>query len=655
MKESAPLLKHLKASVFLGTVGGTILGALETIIVILHYRGGPVAFREIGPTVLAAPLLLYALVSVTGSLLIGFILGILFGNILGVCRKTDSVIRLYAVLLYLPLVLFAAFLWWTRVLVDEPFLSGRSLFHLFIFFFAGYIVFRIVRALISFAMHKRATLITRILIVLILLIIALTMKGVWSIRRDRGGEFLTVSKEVDLPLNVLLITMDTQRADYLGCYGDSLMTTPHLDELAAGGTIFLEASAQVPMTLPSHMSIFTSTYPVVHGVRTNSEPRKLPGTMRTMTEIFRERGYRTGAFVSSFVLHSSFTETSRGFDVYDDQFEDNEMRFLARIKPRPSLVHVMEWLGFTLSKRLERQAGDTSTRAIQWLDQVADWAPFFLWIHYYDPHSYYDPPAPFDTLYIQEIADRERVGILMETARNYFPKQGDHVELNGEELQAVRALYRGEVSYMDHHIGRVIDHLRETGRLGRTLIVATADHGETLGEHDTLGHSPWIYQPIIHIPLFFWNPGRVPAGAVREDVVESVDIMPTILELVGIPAPEQIQGKSLVPLFTADETPVFTAYFETFKSEEPERRSVGIRLGPWKYIFEPWGVGEYLFHLERDPDESINLVAEEPELAARLRDQASAIMSDSSTEEAAEAIELTPESIEALRALGYIK
>jgi arylsulfatase A-like enzyme len=646
---------HVKAAVLFGTIGGALLGLLETVIVILHYLGGPISFWKVGSTVLVTPLLVYALVSFTASLLIGAALGLVPGTFPGRIRDAHAVVRLYTALFYVPIVILSLYLWRTRVFTGDPLFSVRSTAHglaLAIVFFG---VHRVVRAAVLVAVRKRATLFTRIAIVLALLILLLVMKGIWSIRRDRGGDVQSVSAGGEVPLSVLLITMDTQRADFLRIYGDTLTLTPALDSLAAGGTVFLDASAQVPMTLPSHVSILTSTYPSVHGIRTNAEPRKLPGSMRTVTEILREQGYRTGAFVSAFVL-SSFTEASRGFEVYDDQFEDKGLHYLARIKPRPTLVEAMEWAGITLSRHFERRAEATTTRAIRWLDRVPRDEPFFLWVHYFDPHSYYAPPAPYDGLYTDTLTPADGTAeAVMEVARTYFPKQGDHVELGPDALLAVRALYRGETSYMDHHIGRLIGRLRETGRLERTLIVATADHGETLGEHDTLGHSMWVYRPILHVPLLFWCPGRVPAGVVRREVVQSIDIMPTILDILGIPPPGQVQGRSLVPFFTGEETPSLSAYFETFKPEPQERRMVGYRLGPWKYVYTPWGEEEYLFHLGRDPGETENLVGEEPEIAARLRERADAIMNAGESLERGEAIEMTPEGLEALRALGYIK
>ena len=359
--------------------------------------------------------------------------------------------------------------------------------------------------------------------------------------------------------NLLLITLDTTRADRLGCYGYKPAETPTLDALAARGTLFTNALAQVPLTTPSHCSIMTGRYPREHGVRDNGA-NALGPTHPTLASIFKEHGYDTAAFVASFVLDSRFG-LDRGFDVYNDDMGKVNFK-----------TQSLEW----------QQTADVVTdRAIAWLDGEKD-RPFFCWVHYFDPHLPYAPPPA-------------------------FRKPG-------------REPYDGELAFVDTQVKRLFDRLASAGLVGRTLVVVLGDHGEGLGEHVERGHSNYVYQTNVHIPLLFAHPGVVQGGRRVSAIVESVDVFPTILDLFGWPAPPNLLSRSLAPGLAGQDMAGVGAYSESlflFNSVGwAEQRS--ITKDRWKYISS---VKPELFDHKSDPGETKNLIADQPRTAAKLLDE----------------------------------
>ena len=275
-------------------------------------------------------------------------------------------------------------------------------------------------------------------------------------------------------VNVLLVTIDTLRWDHLGCYGDRSAATPVLDALAGRGVRFATAIAQVPLTAPSHASILTGLTPLRHGVRDNGG-YTLPAEVRTLARRLTDAGYRSAAFVSGFPLDHRFGFAS-GFDVYDDR--------LARTAGRAPYT--------------ERSADATTDRVMGWLDQMRPSGgearstpsqPWFAWVHYFDPHAPYAPPPPFATRF----ADR---------------------------------LYDGEVAFVDAQIGRLLGRLERSGDLARTLIVVTADHGESFGEHGEETHGVFVYDATLRVPFIVAGPG-IHGGRSSAVVARSIDVVPT--------------------------------------------------------------------------------------------------------------------------------
>ena len=359
------------------------------------------------------------------------------------------------------------------------------------------------------------------------------------------------------PLNVLLITLDTTRADHLGCYGYGPAQTPHLDGLAREGIRFARVYCPAPLTLPSHASVLTGLYPATHGVRNNGH--ELASKWRTLAEILKGHGFATAAFVSSFSVDSRFG-IGRGFEVYDDTFQ-----------PQAPLK----------GANTERRAEETFARFSRWLDKSGP-GRFFAWVHYYDPHLPYDPPSPY------------------------------------REASQGRP-YDGEIAYMDRYVGAVLEALEAKGLRDKTLVVIAGDHGEGLGDKVETGHGIFLYEETLRVPLIFRDPKMFTRPGVVESAVRLVDVAPTILEALGLKAEAAgMEGQSLIPWIRNISRVDLDSLIETFYPRENFGWSelVGIVSGPWKYIQAP---RPELYDLKSDPGERTDLTALSPAKAAELR------------------------------------
>ena len=396
--------------------------------------------------------------------------------------------------------------------------------------------------------------------------------------------------------SILLITADTLRADHVGAYG-SQVRTPAIDGLARDGVLFENAITPAVMTLPSHASILTGTYPPTHGIRDNGDYR-LAASALTLAEVLRARGFRTGAVVSSFVLDSMFG-LEQGFDVYDD----------ALPLRRPNETFFPERHAFAVT--------DSALRFIEGAGQ----ARFFLWAHYFDPHFPYVAPEAFSAQY---------------------PKSG----------------YAAEVAYLDAELGRLLAGLRARGLMEKTLVVFVADHGEGLSDHGEESHGVFLYDETARVPLIVSFPPRLPAGRKVKGVVRTVDIMPTILDLAGIALPEvaePAQGISLQPLIDGKgESDAGPAYSEAMVPLLMYGWSplTFIRDSRYKYIQAP---RPELYDLLADPGETKNLVAARTDVAADFRARLEALKKDvTRSATAAETLSPDPEVEAKLRSLGYV-
>jgi arylsulfatase A-like enzyme len=402
---------------------------------------------------------------------------------------------------------------------------------------------------------------------------------------------------------VVLVTFDTTRADHLGCYGNAAARTPTLDRLAREGVLFEDAYSSVPLTAPSHATILTGKYPMAHGVRDNGLFVLAP-EQRTLAEILKGQGYHTGAAVGGFPLVARYG-LNQGFDRYDDRLTPAYDSPLAGGVPRKN--------GFAFE---ERSAARVNEAVFEWLDAQGQ-EPFFLWVHYYDPHQPNRPPPPYDQLF----AD---------------------------------SLYDGEIAYADESLGTLLDHLKRRGVYDRTLLVMTADHGEGLGEHDELTHSYLLYNSTLHVPLIVRGP-RVPAGRRVPGRVRLVDVAPTVLEALGVPVPPDMQGRSLAPLFAqaggarADRIHYAESLSPRLSQNWGEQRA--LFDGRWKYVHGP---RPELFDLTADPKELHNLAATRPDQAASMRDELVDFLKRNSPPGGSRMTAVDEETRAHLQALGYL-
>ncbi len=397
--------------------------------------------------------------------------------------------------------------------------------------------------------------------------------------------------------HLLLVTIDTLRADRLGAYGNATVATPNLDRLARDGAMALHASAQVPLTRPSHVSLFTGLYPAEHGIRDNVSP-PLGKNVPVLAEILQQRGFLTGGFVSSIVL-SKQSGLSRGFAHYADRFDvgEDDARFLNTIQKRGDV---------------------TVAEATAWLAEPGP-ARRFAWVHLYDPHDPYEPPEPYASRY----AGRP---------------------------------YDGEVAWSDELVGRLDTALSAAGLRDETLLVVTSDHGEGLDEHGEAVHGFFVYETTLHVPLIVRGPGVVP-GTKLNALVRTIDVMPTALDLLGLgELTPHVSGRSLKPALEGariEDEPAFAeSLVPLIHYGWSDLRA--LRDGRWKYILAP---RPELYDLDRDPGELENLVDREPQRARAFR---SGLEQRLRTEQAtlrdagAGNASVSPDMLEKLGSLGYV-
>jgi arylsulfatase A-like enzyme/Flp pilus assembly protein TadD len=396
----------------------------------------------------------------------------------------------------------------------------------------------------------------------------------------------------DAGLNVLLVTLDTTRADRLGCYGYGRARTPNLDGLASAGVRFENVTCQVPLTTPSHCSILTGTYPLYHKVHNNGS-YALPAEVTTLAETLKAKGFETAAFVGSFTVDSRFG-LDQGFDTYDDKLNAGEA-----FKPLNA----------------ERKAEKVYEAFRSWLDRREE-RPFFCWVHFFDPHIPYDPPAPYSI----DFADSP---------------------------------YDGEIAYMDKYVGQITASLREKNLLQKTLIVLAGDHGEAFGEKIETGHGVFLYDGTLRVPMIFSAEDHLPRGLVVRPRVRLIDIAPTILDMLAVQPPAEVQGTSLVSRISGRERSSLGSYVETYFPRENYGWSelVGLVEGDWKYIRAP---KPELYNLRDDPEEKANAFGRESQQVREMNRRLEETIAGASSGLASAKRELTAEEREKLRSLGYV-
>lgn len=390
--------------------------------------------------------------------------------------------------------------------------------------------------------------------------------------------------------NLVLITIDTLRADYLSCNGSTKVQTPNIDQLANGGVNFTQVRTAVPLTLPAHTSILTSLYPPAHGVRDNGT-YVLAQDRLTLAEVLKQHGYFTAAFVGSFILDHRFG-LAQGFDVYDDHITQDPLQ--------------LETLD------AERNADAVDTAFAKWQRSYEQKAPLFIWIHLYDPHAPYVPPEPYRTRYQQN-------------------------------------LYAGEIAYTDSIVGKIIQQLQSRKLIDNSIIALVGDHGEALGEHEETTHSVLIYNATLHVPMLIYAPGLIKPRIKIDSLSRTIDLAPTLLDFLNIPDKlgEGISWRSAME--QKGNSPQVSAYSESLYARFNLGWSelLGIETEKYHYILSP---RPELYDTLKDPDEVNNLVQSLPAVARDLKQKLNSIPGQTTTKAQA----LDEETKEKLASLGYV-
>ncbi len=411
----------------------------------------------------------------------------------------------------------------------------------------------------------------------------------------------------DVPTSVVLITLDTVRADALGIHGQPRPTTPRIDRMAHEGAYFEYAMTAAPHTLAAHASLFTGLYPFAHGARAN-HGFALAEENVTLAERLREAGHRTRAEIAAPVLRAA-TRIAQGFEPSETG------------PTSPNLAEAKDPSAHLPGGGLRRSAENVTRRGIEFIESMGE-APYLLWLHYFDAHlPYVDRPA--------------------DLAR--YPD----------------APYLAQVSALDREVGRVLDAIDQLGARDRTLVILTSDHGESLGEHGEPTHSYFVYDSTMRVPLIFWGSDVGARGRLSEPLARTVDVLPTVLDALGLDPEPSLHGRSLWPLLDRDtlaDAPIeaVTGYGESLDLQRifgttPLRT---LRRGRWKYIHS---ARPELYDVERDPDEIEDLAAEQPERVAEFRAALEALLDpENASPRHAASVEVSSATRAQLEALGYV-
>ena len=446
--------------------------------------------------------------------------------------------------------------------------------------------------------------------------------------RGRGALFATLlvtlavtagcgGPEVGGPRHVVLISLDTVRADHLGCYGSTRVDTPAIDSLATDGVLFRDVTAPAPTTLSSHTSMMTGKWPHTHGVARNGYVVNEGNVM--LAEILGDAGFHTAGFLGSFALDSRFG-FAQGFDHFDQEFD----------------------LLVSPEREQDQRSGDRVTEAVLRHVDTVEGERLFLFAHYFDAHSPYAPPPEYARRFVEEgaplasvqkdvgdAAGVHRDAILPpEESAGNFAGQGFPAFIagaNGEPMgkdEWLAALYAAEVAFLDDAIGDLLAGLEARGILQDALVILTGDHGETFWEHgDFWNHGQWVYQTTAHIPLILCFPDGAAAGAAIDEPVSTIDLVPTLCGIYDLPLPDRVEGIDLRPLVageTFERGPVFCQATQPrlpvgrTGGWENARKPRSIRSGKWKFVRAPLLQIEQLFDLSEDPEERTDLLLRFP-------------------------------------------
>jgi len=466
--------------------------------------------------------------------------------------------------------------------------------------------------------------------------------------------------------NVLLISIDTLRADHLSCYGHPGATSPHIDALARDGILFRQTASTASFTLPAHASMMSGLFPSTHGATyQNRDPasftvRGMSPGFPTLAELLSEAGYDSAGFASGPLMSHQFG-FGRGFDLYDDRF-DRLQSARARLLARTVLFRWMSAAGLFTPRDMDAQriAKEVTSRASAWLSgRRISGRPFFLFTHYWDPHGPYEPPDPYD---------RDATGRKLHVDYDLDQLLIGNYTLTPSALRDTLALYDGEIQYMDQNVGELLDFIRKAGWMDDTIVILTSDHGESFGEHNHWEHSRVLYEDVLHVPFIMRLPRGQMAGRHEKDIVaQPTDILPTVLAVTGIETPREVEGRNLLALLEGREPASALrsgglAFAELDRNVDWPRRwgarfdrsLTAVRAGNWKYIRSSEG-DEELYDLVADPGELQNLAAKESDTVTTMRRLMESWRASLSARQEEGATDIDEGLKENLRSLGYIQ
>jgi arylsulfatase A-like enzyme len=441
------------------------------------------------------------------------------------------------------------------------------------------------------------------------------------------------------PDHIVFISMDTARADHFGFMGNSNVRTPNLDTIAREAIVFTNYMTVVPTTLASHVSLLTGKYPHNHGTPRNGYMVNRANSM--LPEILKDVGYHTAGFSAAFALHSRF-DFAQGFDHYDEDFSIGAGRDGA-------------WQD-------QRRAEDVTDAVIAYLEQSGIPDNLFLFVHYFDPHTPYTAPPPFDTIY-DDMGRRDLPGVEF-----FRGRQGDDSARMVRYEKRKELQYAAEITYMDHHLGRLLNYLNIRGILDNALLVVTSDHGESLWEHgEIFNHGFTVYQSTIHTVCLIRLPAGKSGGTRVGQLTASIDVLPTVLTYLGMDVPSDIDGAPL-DLMSIDEKSAWRAVFseasKPWQQIETDPRWANmtkprcVHDGPHKFIKSPYQGLEELYNVVRDPGEVDNLLrdpsAETAELADSLRRELEGWARSADPLPSRFEPSQTQDTVRRLRSLGYL-
>ena len=472
------------------------------------------------------------------------------------------------------------------------------------------------------------------------LLMVLFVAGV--VHPPAGGKGFGSHVNAALP-NLVLITLDTYRADHLSFLGNDAVSTPSLDYFARKNVYFPNAVCPIPETAPSHASMLTGLHPLDHGVMDNASP--LPQSADTIAEFLRDQGYSTAAFVSAYSLDRDL-DLDQGFEVYDDDFD-------GRVRGRNDLAlrRLSIWLRFRFGQpakmtELERPAEITNVRAHEWLSRHYT-ENFFLWVHYFEPHAPYIPHGleGFENNGVPGNPRVDHVAILDERRNDY----------EEDEKRILRSLYAEECSHLDRRVGDFLLMLEDYDVFDNSVIVVLGDHGEALGEHGVQFSHMGLYDPTVRVPFMLRAPAIGDEHVVVDDQVRVQDFFPTALTLLGFRFAAAMDGRDLVPRIRSQESGDVQALLVGRMGHIGSGLHVGLRETGWKYLRSPPPEAvEEFYILETDPDELQNMANELPDAVNAARIGVNAVMGSGALDDSGNVDAMAPEQRAMLEALGYV-